>query len=212
MNEYLIVGLKTVLFLIIILVIIRIMGKRELGELNVFDIIISFMISELFSNAISNPNSSIFLAIFPIIIIFLVQVSISFVVLKFQKIRSLIESEPTIIINNGKIDYKEMKKQRYNTSDLLLQVREKSIEDLNDINYAILEINGSLSIFTKKDSIYKYPFPIIADGSIDKNICKKLKLNDTFIDKELKEKNYKIDDIFLAFLGIDNHLVFFIKE
>ena len=213
MLEYLNIGLRTILFLIIILIIIRIMGKRELGELNVFDIIVSFMISELFSNAISNPNTPIFLAIFPIIIIFLVQILISILVLKSNKIRELIESKPVIIINNGIIDYKEMKKQRYNTSDLLLQIREKSINDLNEIEFAILEVNGSLTIFTKKDNKYKYPFPIICDGKLDKEVINKLHLNQTYIENELNiNKITNINDIFLSFLNLDNHLIFFMKE
>ena len=212
MNEYLIVGAKTILFLIIILVIIRIMGKRELGELNVFDIIVSFMISEIFSNAISDADSNLFLDILPILIIFLVQILMSFIVLKSTKFRSLIESEPAIIIFNGKIDYKEMKRQRYNTSDLLLQVREMGIVDLDDINFAILEINGSLSIITKKESAYKYPFPIISDGKLDKKTCNKLNLSNEYIIKELNRCEYKKEDIFLAFLGPDDHFIFFPKE
>jgi len=212
MNEYLLIGFKTILFLLIILVIIRTMGKRELGELNVFDIIVSFMISELFSNAISDPDSSIFLAILPIFIIFLVQISISYLVLKSSKMRSLIESSPVIIINNGKIDYKEMKKQRYNTSDLLLQVREKGISDLNDIEFAILEVNGSLNLFTKKDNKLKYPFPLISDGKIDNNVKEELKIDHSYILEELKNNDFNSsDDVFLSFMGKDGHLIFFSK-
>lgn len=212
MNEYLLIGFKTILFLLIILVIIRIMGKRELGELNVFDIIVSFMISELFSNAISDPNSSIFLAVLPILIIFLVQISISYLVLKSSKMRTIIESSPVIIINNGKIDYKEMKRQRYNTSDLLLQVRERGITDLNDIEFAVLEVNGSLNIFTKKDNKLKYPFPLISDGKIDLKVKNELKIDDNYIFNELKNNNFNnSDDVFLSFMGKDNHLIFFSK-
>lgn len=213
MNEYLLIGYKTILFLVIILILIRIMGKRELGELNVFDIIISFMISELFSNAIANQNTSILMAVFPILIIFLVQISISLIVLKFPKIRSLIESEPVIIIEKGKIKYKEMKRQRYNTSDLLLQIREKGIEDLKEIEYAILEINGSLSIFTKDKIKYRHPFPLISDGKIERKMKDILNISDEYIFTQLKKNN--IDDInavFLAFVNLDNSIIFFLKE
>ena len=106
-----------------------------------------------------------------------------------------------------------MKKQRYNISDLLLQIREKNIEDLNDIEFAILEVNGSLTIFTKKDNKYKYPFPLISDGKIDKEVINKLNIDERYINKELRNnKIANIDDVFLCFLGINDHLVFFMKE
>lgn len=212
MNEYIIVGAKTILFLLIILIIIRIMGKRELGELNVFDIIISFMISEIFSNALSDIDSNLFLDLLPIFIIFIVQIIISFIVLKSFKIRTFIESKPAIIINKGKIDYHEMKKQRYNTSDLLLQIREKGIENILEIDYAILEINGSLSIIKKNDSIYKYPLPIIYDSNIDKQACEELKISDEYIENELKLQGLKKDDVLLAFLSNNQKLIFFPKK
>ena len=212
MNDYLLIAYKTILFLVIILVIIRIMGKRELGELNVFDIIVSFMISEIFSNAISKPDENIFLSLLPIFIIFIVQILISYLVLKSHKIRFLIESKPSIIISNGTIDYKEMKKQRYNINDLLLQIREKGIEDIRKIEFAILEINGSLSVFTKDNAIYKYPFPLIIDGKIDKEVKQDLKINEEYILDELKSNNISLKEIFIAFIGLDNHLIFILKK
>ena len=126
--------------------------------------------------------------------------------------RTIIESSPVIIINNGKIDYKEMKRQRYNTSDLLLQVRERGITDLNDIEFAVLEVNGSLNIFTKKDNKLKYPFPLISDGKIDLKVKNELKIDDNYIFNELKNNNFNnSDDVFLSFMGKDNHLIFFSK-
>lgn len=213
MNDYLLIGLKTILFLSIILVIIRIMGKRELGQLNVFDIIISFMISEIFSNAIADPNSNIFLALLPIFIIFLVQICISIIVLKNKKIRNFIESKPSLIIDRGIINHKEMKKQRYNISDLLQQVREQGIDDLSNVNFAILESNGTLSVIEKQTSNLKYPFPIISDGEIEEDVMHELGLNKDWINKKINKLNidsYK--DIFIAFVNKNNDLIVFSKK
>lgn len=213
MNEYLIIGLKTLLFLLIILIIIRIMGKRELGQLNVFDIIISFMISEIFSNAIAEPNSNILLALLPIFIIFIIQILISVIVLKNKKIRTLIESNPSIIIDDGVIDYNEMKKQRYNINDLLQQVREKGISDITSIAYAILESNGTLSVIKKDDSLLKSPFPLINDGEIDECIMKKLNIDSEWIMKKLKNNNiYTFKDVFIAFVDKEKQLIVFSKK
>lgn len=213
MNEYLIIGLKTILFLSIILVIIRIMGKKELGELNVFDIIVSFMISEIFSNAIAEPDTNIFLAILPIFIIFFVQLCISYVGLKSKKIRDVIESKPTLIIEDGVILYNEMKKQRYNISDLLQQVREEGIDDISDIRYAILESNGGLSIIKKSDSKLKYPFPLISDGKVIDEVKENLKISDDWLSDKLKEKKLdSLEDIFIGFISINNDLLIFSKK
>lgn len=213
MNEYLIIGLKTILFLSIILVIIRIMGKKELGELNVFDIIVSFMISEIFSNAIAEPDTNIFLAILPIFIIFFVQLCISYVGLKSKKIRDVIESKPTLIIEDGVILYNEMKKQRYNISDLLQQVREEGIDDISDIRYAILESNGGLSIIKKSDSKLKYPFPLISDGKVIDEVKENLKISDDWLSDKLKEKKLdSLEDVFIGFISINNDLLIFSKK
>ena len=212
MNEYLIIGLKTILFLAIILIIIRIMGKRELGQLNVFDIIISFMISEIFSNAIADPNTNIFLALLPIFIIFIVQISMSYIVLHNKKIRDFIESKPTLIIENGIINYSEMKKQRYNISDLLQQVHQQGIDNLNCINFAILENNGNLSIIKKKDSKLGFPFPVITDGKIDFNELKQTNLSSDELFYKIEKANYVIEDIFMAFIDENLDLIIFSKK
>jgi uncharacterized membrane protein YcaP (DUF421 family) len=213
MNEYLLISLKTLLFLMIILVIIRIMGKRELGQLNVFDIIISFMISEIFSNAIADPKSNVLLALLPILIIFLVQMLISYLILKSKKIRTFIEDSPNLIIDNGKINYDEMKNQRYNISDLLQQVREQGIDDLRNISYAILESNGTLSVIETTNTRLKYPLPLISDGVIDKKVMKVLGIDSSWLDKELKRIGIKdIKEIFMGFIDKNDKLVVFSKK
>ena len=212
MNEYLAIGLKTILFLSIILIIIRIMGKRELGQLNVFDIIISFMISEIFSNAIAEPHSNIFLALLPIFIIFIMQILISYIVLHNKKLWDFIESRPSIIINNGIIDFQEMKKQRYNINDLLQQIHQQGIDNINTINFAILENNGSLSVIKKKDSYLSYPFPLICDGKIDYLIIEKLNISEDILKKKLHYKNYNLEDVFMAFLKSDSILMIISKK
>lgn len=212
MNEYLIITFKTLFFLLIILVIIRIMGKRELGELNVFDIIISFMISEIFSNAIADAHSNIFMALLPIIIIFIVQVAISFIVLKNKKIRAIIESKPSLIINNGVLDYEEMKKQRYNVSDLLQQVRDLGIDNINEIDFAILENNGHLSVIRKPNSSLFFPFPIISDGKIEKDYLDKVNLTEDDIHKELNKRQFSEEDILIAFIDKNKELIIFSKK
>ena len=212
MNEYLLIGLKTLLFLAINLAIIRIMGKRELGQLNVFDIIISFMISEIFSNAIADADSNILLALLPIFIIFIVQILISIIILKNKKIRYFIESKPSLIIENGVVNYDEMKKQRYNISDLLQQVRQQGIDSLEDVKYAILESNGTLSVIKNDEAKLFHPFPIISDGEIDYELLDRLNIEKKWLQDKLTSIQFKAKDIFICFLGKEKNLIIFSKK
>ena len=190
---YLIIIGKTLLFYVLLIIFMRIMGKREVGELGIFDIIVFFIISELFSISISNPKISVFMSIVPIIVIVLLQILTSKLCLKSTKFRELIDGKPSLIIVNGKIDLVELKKQRYNIDDLLLQLRDKNIDSPSVIKYAILESNGKLSVFKEEDMLTLYPLPIIKNGIIDEKILKILNINRNKLIKKLYSLGY--DDI-----------------
>ncbi len=192
MNYLIIIG-KTLLFYVLLIIFMRIMGKREVGELGIFDIIVFFIISELFSISISNPKISVFMSIVPIIVIVLLQILTSKLCLKSTKFRELIDGKPSLIIVNGKIDLVELKKQRYNIDDLLLQLRDKNIDSPSVIKYAILESNGKLSIFKEEDMLALYPLPIIKNGIIDEKILQILNINRNKLIKKLYSLGY--DDI-----------------
>lgn len=190
---YLIIIGKTLLFYVLLIIFMRIMGKREVGELGIFDIIVFFIISELFSISISNPKISVFMSIVPIIVIVLLQILTSKLCLKSSKFRELIDGKPSLIIVNGKIDLVELKKQRYNIDDLLLQLRDKNIDSPSVIKYAILESNGKLSVFKEEDMLTLYPLPIIKNGIIDEKILQILNINRNKLIKKLYSLGY--DDI-----------------
>ena len=192
MNYLIIIG-KTLLFYVLLIIFLRIMGKREVGELGIFDIIVFFIISELFSISISNPKISVFMSIVPIIVIVLLQILTSKLCLKSTKFRELIDGKPSLIIVNGKIDLLELKRQRYNIDDLLLQLRDKNIDSPSVIKYAILESNGKLSVFKEEDMLTLYPLPIIKNGIIDEKILQILNINRNKLIKKLYSLGY--DDI-----------------
>ena len=157
---------KTILFYVLLIFILRIMGKREVGELSIFDVVVFFLISELFSLAIDNETKLSHLLL-PILLIVILQLITSIVALKSQKFRKLIDGEPVFIIKDGKINQKELKKQRYSIDDLLLQLRDHNVDSLRNVKYAILETNGKLSIVCYDNSNTLFPFPIIQDGIIN---------------------------------------------
>ena len=209
MEEILIVLFRTLLFYFIITFVYRLMGKREIGELSIMDLIVSILIAELAAISIDKHDSNIFISIVTIGALVILQMVMSKVSLKNNKFRNVIDGTPSIIINRGKINFKEMVKQRYNLDDLLTQLREQSIKNIEEVDYAILETNGKLSIF-KKESKSIYPLPLILDGKLDEETLIQIKKNKDWLRKVLNNNNVTIDEIFYAFYRNDN--LFFIKK
>ncbi|TDQ37986.1 DUF421 domain-containing protein [Aureibacillus halotolerans] len=167
--DMVIIVLRTVLFYGIILLIFRLMGKREIGELSILDLVVFIMIAEMAVSAIEEPKDPIFDTIVPMAVLLLIQLGLAYFQLKNQKLREVIDGKPSFIIRNGEINEKEMKKQRYNFTDLLIQLREEKIHDVRDVDVAILEPSGKLSVFEKNPASSQRPFyslPFILDGQI----------------------------------------------
>jgi len=201
MMDYWLVAGKTLLFLIVIILLLKIMGKRELGQLNAFDIVIFFMISELFSLSIDRPHENVFLTLVPILIIFFMQVITSFIVLKSNKLRKILEENPTLLINKGVLDIKKMKKLRYNIDDLMEQVRLDGVDSLSEVEFAILESNGELSIIQKGKAKTMIPFPVIKDGDIDNKVLEVLNKDANWLFNKIKNKGYDNEkEIFLCMI------------
>lgn len=190
---------RTTLFYFIVLILYRIMGKREVGQLSIVDLIISILIAELVAISIENYKDSIMISIIPIVILTLLQVILAYISLKFPKTRSLFDGKPSIIINKGKINFREMGHQKYNLDDLLMQLREQGIKSIDLVDYAILENSGKLSVFKKNILDTSYPLPIIVDGNINKEVLLQLKKDETWLNNLLINKNINRDEIFYAF-------------
>ena len=212
MIDYLLVTGKTLLFLVVIILILRIMGKRELGQLNSFDIVVFFMISELFSLSIDKPRENVFLTLVPILLIFLAQLITSYLVLKSNKLRKIIEENPTLLISDGILNIEKMRKLRYNIDDLMEQIRTSGVDSISAIQYAILESNGQLSIILKGEEKTVVPFPIIKDGEVDEKVLKIINKEEKWLEEKLKKEGYNKEDIFICILESNNNLFVIEKE
>ena len=209
--DYLVVLERTILFYIIITVLYRFMGKREVGQLGIVDLIVSILIAELAAISIDNRTESIFLSIIPIVALVLIQMGMAYYSLKNQKVRDTFDGTPSVMINRGKINFKEMVKQRYNIDDLLTQLREQHIKSIEEVDYAILETSGKLSVFKKKDNRFgDYPLPLILDGKIQEDTLKQIQKTEKWLQKTLTEEKVNIEDIFYAFYQEKN--IFIIKK
>lgn len=177
------------------------MGKREVGQLGIVDLIVSILIAELVAISIENVDKSIMLTIAPISLLVVIEVALAYLSTKSRWFRQIFTSKPSVIINHGVINYKEMIKQRYSLDDLLVSLRQASIKSIEDVEYAFLESNGKLSIF--KYNLFKtdsaYPAPIIVDGVIQENTLKNIRKNKIWIKLYLRKQNINLEDIFYAF-------------
>ena len=209
--DYLIVLERTILFYIIITVLYRFMGKREVGQLGIVDLIVPILIAELAAISIDNRTESIFLSIIPIVVLVLIQMRMAYYSLKNQKVRDAFDGTPSVMINRGKINFKEMVRQRYNIDDLLTQLREQHIKSIEEVDYAILETSGKLSVFKKKDNRFgDYPLPLILDGKIQEDTLRQIQKTEKWLQRTLTEEKVNIEDIFYAFYQEKN--IFIIKK
>lgn len=193
---YLNMCLKTIFLYFLIVLAYRIMGKKEVGELSIIDLIVTILIAELAAICIEDYKSSILVSVIPIISLVVLQILLSYISLKNMRIRNLIDGRPSVIIKAGKVCFNQMTKLRYSLDDLISQLREKGIKSIEEVDYAILENSGTLSVFQKTKD---YPLPIILDGVIDHEVLKEIKKDTVWIYKLLEKRNLKLEDIFYAF-------------
>ncbi len=202
---------RTLFFYFFILVVYRIMGKREVGQLGIIDLIVSILVAELAVISIENFDENIFRSIVPIITLLVLQVSLALLSLKSPKIRIFLDGNPSVIINNGQVNYKEMIKQKYNLDDLMVQMRDKGYKSIEEIEYAILENNGTLSIFPytngKKNTKSIVPLPLVLDSSIQEDSLKIINKDKSWLYNLLNKKGIKLDDVFYAFYKSDSLFV-----
>lgn len=204
---YIALIIKTLVLYFYIIFCYRLMGKKEVGKLSIIDLIVSVLIAELAAMCIEETERSIFISIVPITVLVLIQIALSYCSLKSDKIRKFIDGSPKTLINKGKVNFKQMQKLRYSLDDLISQLREQGIKSLEQVNYAILENNGKLSVFTDNNT---YPMPIIIDGVIDYDTLKNMNKNVDWVYRILSKNKLELNDVFYAFYTKDK--TFIIKK
>ena len=209
MWELITVLLRTILFYFFILLCYRLMGKREIGQLSLSDLSISILIAELVAISIENTNDLTLLTITPIILLVVLEILFAFLELKVNSVRKIVDGKPSVIINKGKINIKEMIKQRYGFEDLLLSLRENGIKNIKEVDYAILETNGILSVF-KKSKDKTYPLPLVIDGNIEYETLQNINKSKKWLYNRLSEYDVSLKDVLYAFYKED--VVYIVKK
>jgi uncharacterized membrane protein YcaP (DUF421 family) len=202
--EYVTIIARTLFLYVLIVFIFRLMGKREVGELSILDLVVFIMIAETAVVGIENTEKPLIHTIIPMTLLMIVQITLATISLKSKKIRDLIDGKPSMLIENGKINEREMREQRYNFDDLLAQLRDKNINNLADVEFAVLEPSGKLSVFEKDNKKRStLHLPLIVDGAIQEHHLKILDKTNFWLRQQLRELGYRnIKDI--SFCSFDN--------
>ncbi|OZM57832.1 hypothetical protein CIB95_05590 [Lottiidibacillus patelloidae] len=218
--EYGTILVRTIVLYAIIVFVFRVMGKREIGQLGIVDFVVSIMIAELAVISIEDPKTPMLQSLIPIFLLLIIQVSLAIVSLKSEKFREIVDNKPSVLIKNGKIDENEMKKQRYNFDDLLVQLREKDVAKVSDVEFAILEPSGKLSVIEKnkgnnkqrKNVLYpqlRLPLAIILDGKVQEDHLGKINKSEFWLRQELRKLGFK-EIKKISFCTIDENGTFFV--
>ena len=200
--------IRTILLYIVIILAIRIMGKRQIGELQTSELVVTLLISDIAAIPMQNTEQSLLSGIVPILIV--CEIIISLLMLKRAGFRRIICGKPIVIISDGKINQSEMHQLRMSTEDLSEELRQQGIFNIEDVGFAIVETNGKLSVLKKpekdiptaeelgiKTNDKGLEVVVISDGEISKYSLKICGLNRDWLFDILKKENTELNDVFL---------------
>ncbi|MEJ8545697.1 DUF421 domain-containing protein [Brevibacillus borstelensis] len=223
--------MRTVFSYFFILVLLRLMGKRELGKLSVFDVVISIMLAEMAVLSIEQIDKQASLFYIPMLLICLMEIVISWLSLKSKKVRDVIDGSADLIIENGEIREDAMRRNRLNYDDLMVHLRQKNIKNLADVEFAVMEPTGQMSVFPKQSktpltredlnmpdpppkgpvTFTGLPIPLILDGKVRVQALRKIGQNELWLKREIRK--YGIKDIRdVSFCSIDERGIIYLDK
>lgn len=216
---------RTFILYLLIILVMRIMGKREIGQLQPYELAVTLIISELVTLPMENNGLPLINGIIPVATITIAQLSVSWLTTKSQWLQDFVSGRYTIIIENGKLIEKNMKRQKYNITELLEQLRMNGVTKIDDVQYAILETSGQLSVQLKESKrpvtaeqmlvATQYeglPINIVLDGKLVKENLNGAKLTVDDVKKRLLEDNLTIEDSFYVSINAKGEYYIQAKE
>ena len=222
----LIVFIRTIILYALIVILIRLMGKRQVGQLQPSELVVSLIIADLAAIPMSNVSIPLLAGVIPILTVFVCEALLSYASLKNQTIRKVLAGTPSLVIVRGEINEEELRKQRFNIDDLIEQLRIKDVPNVQDVEYAILETGGQLSVILKTvkmpatredlniNAQYEgLPTTLIIDGHINKHNLSIAGLDEGWLNDRLKNHSIKsAGDVLFAFVTSDKRFQFQLKD
>lgn len=222
----LIIFFRTIILYGLVVIFMRMMGKQQIGQLQPYELVVAIMIADLVAVPMQNKGIPLITGIIPILTLLVSQLFLSYISMKSLRARSVICGTPTILIENGKILTSQLQKERYNINDLLEELRVKGYPNITDVEYAILETNGSLSVIPKSDKrpvtpqdlnltpqYEGLPMPIIIDGQIIEKNIKEANISIDWLNEQLKMWHIEnVSEVLFASLDSNKVLTVYRKE
>jgi len=202
------------------------MGKKQVGQLQPSELVVALIIADLAAVPMSEVGIPLINGIIPIITLFIMEELLSYISMKSERARGLISGKPSILIERGTIIEDELRRIRYNINDLLEQLRLKNFSNVEDVNYAILETSGQLSVIPKeekspvtlKDMNLKaktqhLPVTVIIDGRIISDNLYKIGLSNNWLADQLRKNSIKSsEDVFFAYLNPERKFIYQLRS
>lgn len=221
----LIIFARTLILYTVIVVVLRLLGKRQIGQLQPSELVVALVIADLAAVPMANVGIPLIAGIIPIITLFIMEELLSFISMKSESIRGIISGKPSILIERGIIMETELRRIRYNLNDLLEQLRLKNFANMEDIDYAILETSGQLSVIPKPENKpvtikdmkintkeKSLPVTVIIDGRTNSDNLHKIGLSNAWLENELKKNKIKsAKDVFFAYINPEKNFVYQLK-
>lgn len=201
---------RTVIIYLLLSISLRIMGKRQLGELDVGELVSTLLISEIASIPIDDPDIPLLNAIIPILFILAVEIILSTVKNKSERMKGLIEGRPEYIIYKGRLLQRSLSNNRISVNELLSEMRSQGIGDIEEVYYAAIEQNGSLSILKKDDSVMAHA--LIIDKMILEDNLKYHGYDRVWLSRRLKEAGVRQEEVFLMTINDEGKINLITKE
>lgn len=204
--------IRTVIIYVLVLIGVRLMGKRQIGELQPFELVVAMLISDLAAVPMQETGVPLTSGLIPLFAIIALQTIVSGITMTKSKVRRKITGNPTILIKNGKIMQNQMKMVNFTLDDLIEALRLEGYCNPSDIEFCILETNGNISVFPINNEPSVFSLPIITDGDI---IIKNLHffgLDENWLNSRLKENKLNLRDVFLMTVDKDSNFQYVLKE
>ena len=200
--------IRTGIIYIFLICFIRLTGKRQIGELQISELVTTIILSEIAAMPIAENETPLLYAMIPILLLISLEIVFSFASSKLTIFKRMFEGSPSVLMKNGKLDQKELLKQRINISELISTLRENDCPDISSLSFIFLEQNGKISAFSKDDAL---THPIIADGEVNKSCLGLIGKDSEWLKGELKSRSLEVSDVFLM-ASDGNRSYFVIKE
>ena len=208
---------RSIFLYIVVLIVMRLMGKREIGQLQPFELAISIMIADLAATPMAESGVPITNGIMPILGLLVMHLIISILNIKSTKARKIICGKPSLLIFRGKIDQKVLKRERFTINELEERLRDNNIFNIGDVEYAILETSGQVTVIPKPNKRPatpedfniepKYegiPYDLVVDGKVEYENLKKIGKNYTWLQKQTEKFGIKPEEALIVTIDGDN--------